>query len=392
MNVNAGRSTQLLEQVKAIAKEVAGPAAAHVDHNARFPSEAIAALKKAGLMSAYIPEELGGAGVSLTDLVAMCETLSKHCASTAMIFAMHQIQVICIAKHAGASPWFRDYLKSVVKNQNLIASVTSEVGVGGEMRTSLCAVKPTANGFDLIKDATTVSYGAHADDLLITARRSEAAPPSDQVLVLTKGGDYSLELKGTWDTMGMRGTCSPSFLVSSRVQGEQIMGQPFAEIASQTMVPVSHLLWSGCWLGTAAAAVSKVRAFVRFQAKAKPGSVPPTAVRLAEVASNLQALRLNVQTLLAEYERLSLDPHAATGELTTVSYALRMNNLKLCGSQSVAQIVTQSLAICGIQGYKNDSKFAMSRHMRDAYSAQVMVGNDRILATNAGLQLIIKDE
>ena len=39
----------------------------------------------------------------------------------------------------GDSPFFQAYLKEVAEKQNLIASVTSEAGVGGEMRNSVCA-------------------------------------------------------------------------------------------------------------------------------------------------------------------------------------------------------------------------------------------------------------
>jgi acyl-CoA dehydrogenase len=52
--------------------------------------------------------------------------------------------------------------------------------------------------------------------------------------------------------------------------------------------------------------------------------------------------------------------------------------------------VIKALSICGVMGYKNDSKFAMSRHLRDSFSAGVMVANDRILSTNASMMLVLK--
>jgi acyl-CoA dehydrogenase len=204
--------------------------------------------------------------------------------------------------------------------------------------------------------------------------------------------EYTLEKKGTWDAMGLRGTCSPAFLMTSSGKVEQIMTQPFAEMASQTVVPVSHLLWAGCWLGTSSAAVSKARAFVRGQALASPGKTPPTALRLAELLSMMQSMRTSIHDCLREYEELILDPEAATGRLTSISYALKMNNLKIDGSMAMPQIVSKALMICGILGYKNDNKFSMGRHIRDAQSAMVMVGNDRILATNANLLLVLKDD
>src|SRR5579872_2996791 len=153
-----------LETVQAIAAETAGPAADGVDREARFPREAIDALKKARMMSAFVPMDRGGFGTGMVELAAMCEALAQQCASAAMVFAMHQIQVACIVRHGMKQPFFASYVRDLVERQNVIASVTSEVGVGGEMRTSLCGVEVQGDRFTLVKDASTISYGEHADE------------------------------------------------------------------------------------------------------------------------------------------------------------------------------------------------------------------------------------
>ncbi len=381
-----------IEATARIAIDVAGPAAGRVDAEARFPDKAIDALKQARLLSAFVPQELGGFGCGMLELSSMCETLGQHCSSTAMVFAMHQIQVACLVRHHGGSEYIRKYLRALVKRQNLIASVTSEVGVGGEMRTSLCAVERQGDRFRLEKNASTISYGECADDLLVTARRSPDSPASDQSLVLVGKADCTLETTGTWDTLGMRGTCSPSFKMTSSGSVDQILPDSFANIASHTMVPFSHILWASCWLGIATAAVSRARAFVRSQARAKPGSTPPTALRLAEAAGMLQMMRANVHDVAAECEQLIGQPDAGTDVLSSIAFGLKMNNLKVCTSQVAVDIVHRCLLICGIQGYKNDSKFAIGQHMRDVLSACLMVGNDRIYATNASMLLVLKDD
>ena len=387
---SAGPASGPMGGVRRIARDIARPHAGDVDRAARFPAETIQALKEEKLLSALVPTSLGGAGFHFGEVATMCEILATGCASAAMVFAMHQIQIACIARHGMSSPGLRQYLRDVVAQQYLVASVTSEVGVGGEMRTSIASVSREGGRYTVNKDATTISYCEHADDLLLTARRAPDAPPSDQVLVLLKKGDYHVEKTGTWDTMGMRGTCSPSFKVYAQGPEEHVLPAPFADIASHTMVPVSHVLWASVWLGIASSAVSTARAFVRQQARAKPGTVPPTAVRLAEVSSLLQTMRTNVHDVVSEAEELMT--RDGTDALSSISFALKMNNLKVAASQLVVQIVHQTLLICGIVGYKNDSPFALGRHLRDAHSAALMVGNDRILATNASLLLVLKED
>ena len=54
---------------------------------------------------------------------------------------------------------------------------------------------------------------------------------------------------------------------------------------------------------------------------------------------------------------------------------------------TVVDVVGRALLICGIAGYRNDSKFSLCRHLRDAYGAALMVNNDRILKLNATMLL-----
>jgi acyl-CoA dehydrogenase len=146
-----------LDVVARIAREVAGPAADSVDREARFPTEAIEALKKARMLSAFVPVDGGGLGSGMIELASMCEVLGQHCSAAAMVFAMHQIQVACLVRHGMNSPTLTKYVAELVEKQPLIASVTSEVGVGGEMRTSICGIERAGGRFTLAKDASTIS-------------------------------------------------------------------------------------------------------------------------------------------------------------------------------------------------------------------------------------------
>jgi acyl-CoA dehydrogenase len=105
----------------------------------------------------------------------------------------------------------------------------------------------------------------------------------------------------------------------------------------------------------------------------------------------LQTMRANVHDVAEESERL-MRSDGGTEALSSIAFALKMNNLKVATSQLVVQIVHHALLICGIQGYKNDSKFGVGRHLRDAHSAALMVGNDRIYGTNASMLLVLKDD
>ena len=380
----------LLGKARRIACEIATVQATDVDRQARFPVETVAALRDAGILSAAVPRAQGGAGCSLLELGQLCATLSQACGSSGMVLAMHFIQVGCVARHAQGSAFFRGYLRDLVKHQYLLASMTSEVGTYGDTRSSICAVESGDGRFVLNKDATTGSYCAHADAILVTGRRDKDASASDQVLVLVRREDCKLTQTTTWDTLGMRGTCSPGFRLESSGADQQIVPGSYADSSAQTMVPYSHILWAALWWGIAADAVGKAATFVRGQARQNPGTVPPTATRLAEVSMPLQNMKQSWQSAAQAFDAVG-SRAVDQDELLSMAWALRLNNLKISCSEAAPQIVHRALQIVGILGYKNDSPFSLGRQYRDCLSASLMIANDRIAAKSASMLLVFKD-
>ncbi len=357
-----------------------------VDRNGRFPSEAVTAIKENRLLSIMLPRELGGEDASLAEVAELCSIFSQHCAATAMIFAMHQIKLASLAAHGLKSPWHRAFMERIAKEQLLLASATTEAGIGGNLRNSICAVQVNGPTFDLVKEASVISYGTEADAILVTARRHPDAAPSDQVMVAVLKDQYRLEKTSDWDTLGMRGTCSDGFRLTTSAPVEQIFPQPFAEIAAQSMLADSHLLWSSVWFGIAAAAVTRAQSFVRAEARKNPGSPPPGALRLAEAISMLQGVKANIVAGLRRFEVAK----RSEDDLMSLGFAVAMNNVKVGVSQTVVQVVNHALLICGILGYKNNTPYSLGRHLRDAHSAALMISNDRILGNTSNLLLAHK--
>lgn len=378
--------SQLLEQVRKIGETVLAAHVSEVDRDARFPREGIEALKQLRLLGALVPVELGGLGLGIDALARICTVLGQHCAATAMVFAMHHIQLACLVRHGLQAPAIRDYLRALAAEQRLIASVTSEVGVGGDTRSSLCAVMVGGAHFTLEKEATTISYGAHADDLLVTCRRAPDAVASDQVLVLLRRGDFTLQQTSQWDTLGMRGTCSEGFILKGEAPVEQIFPQPFAELAAQSMLSTSHILWTSVWLGIAQDAWNRAQATVRAEARRRPGEKPPAATPLAEANVKLHQLRATIVEALQHFARVEHDADA----LGSIGFSVAMNNLKVAGSRLACEVVLEALRICGIQGYRNDSPFSIGRHLRDVMSAPLMIANDRVVSNIASSVLVSK--
>ncbi|MCC8933951.1 acyl-CoA dehydrogenase family protein [Rhizobium sp. 'Codium 1'] len=384
-------STSTDKSLKARATRVAAVAAIHaddVDKAGRFPNEAVDAMKAERLFGIQIPVDCGGEGRSTSEIAELCTIMAQGCAASAMIFAMHQIKVSSLVSHGTEAGWHRDFMRRICANQLLLGSATTEGGIGGNLRNSICAIEVEGDRCRLEKDATVISYGMHADAILVTSRTHKDAPPSDQVMTVFLEEQYTLEQTHVWDTLGMRGTCSDGFLFKGEAPAVQILPKPFAEIAAQSMLASSHLLWSALWYGIAVDAFSKAQSFVRAAARKTPGTQPPGLVQLAEMSGQLQAIRSNIQAGLASYEQALKDPD----RLSSMGFAVTMNNVKIASSEMILPVINQALRICGIMGYKNGTPYSLGRHLRDAHSAELMISNDRILGNTATMLLVHKQE
>ena len=154
------------------------------------------------------------------------------------------------------------------------------------------------------------------------------------------------------------------------------------------MLPVSHVLWTSLWLGLASDAVGRARAFVRAEARRTPGVVPPAARRLAELVAELGTMSATVQAGRDDFARHESDPEALAG----LGFAIRATATFRLFMRMAPEIVAGALGVCGIAGYRNDSPYAVGRHLRDAHGASLMVSNDRILAANAAMLLLHKED
>jgi len=301
-----------------------------------------------------------------------------------MIFAMHQTKVACLVRHRAGSDWHESLLRRVADEQLLLASSTTEGRNGGNIRFSTAAVEHAGAEISLVRDATVISYGAEADGIVTIARRADDAAGSDQVLLAMMRNDYTLEPTLTWETLGMRGTCSAGFTLNFKGLAEQILPVPYERIHAQTMTPVAHLCWSSVWAGIAAAAVDRAQNFVRKAARGSGGNMPPGAAHFTAAKMTLTKLRAVIVASLESYAAREHDERA----LSSIDFQSSINLLKVEASELAVAAVMHAMRACGLSGYRNDSDVSIGRHLRDVLSAPIMINNDRILTSSGTVTLM----
>ena len=179
----------------------------------------------AGALSAFVPTSSAAAGSRSRRSPGACFELGRRCSLDG--------DGLRHAPDPGGhdrapprrAPWFEGYLRELVGEQRLIASVTSEIGTGGDMGRSIAA-GDARRGRRLSRSRSRRRRSATAPTPTICSpplRRSPDAEQATRSSCCTTREQTELEPAGTWDTLGMRGTCSPGFVVRAQFAAEQVL-------------------------------------------------------------------------------------------------------------------------------------------------------------------------
>src|SRR5437773_5503104 len=228
---------QLLDSVKALARQEIAPRAAGYDRTAEFPWDNIRAISALGLNAMFVPEAYGGAGLSYAAYLACVREISAACASTGIIWATNF--------HA-AKPLI-DFGTEEQKTRLLPRVAEGAIG-------ALCITEPDS-GSDathmttrFISDAdeivvsggkTFISNGDVADLYLVFGKWSESgASPSDKngraaiSALYVEKGTPGLAVLRKEDKMGHRAASTAAIAFDDcRVPRGNLLGAPGGGLA-----------------------------------------------------------------------------------------------------------------------------------------------------------------
>ena len=223
--------------------------AASVDENDLFVADNYVDLTNHGLISAAVPQELGGGGASHLELGAMLRGLGHYCGATALALSMHTHQVAVAAwrwRHQKAP---LDGLLRRVASENIVL-----LSSGGSDWLQSSGTAARVEGGYRINARKIFSSGAPVGDLLMTSavyEDSDGGPTVLHFAVPTKTEGVSI--LPTWQVMGMRGTGSHDILLSNvfipdagislrRPQGKW---HPLMHIVSMIAIPLIYSVYVG---------------------------------------------------------------------------------------------------------------------------------------------------
>lgn len=357
----------VLEQVRQLATEKIAPRAAGHDAAGTYPADNIADMNALGMNAMFVPEALGGLGLSYAVYLASVREISKACASTGIIWAttFHGMKPVL--------DFGSDDLKARVMGR------VAEGAIG-----ALCITEPTAGS-----DATGMKtrFRADGNEIVIDGGKTfiSNGDIADFLLVFGKWDGIDDDKKAISALVLEKGTPGFEALAKERKMGHR--AAPTCGLAFDgCRVPMTNLLGEpGDGLGILLTSLNKSRPSVAAHALGIARGAFEDAVgyinerrqsgrRIVEF-QGIQFMLADLATDLALTEEwLWRVARMVDGGAT--DFGVEASMLKMRASDIAMKIATEAVQLHGGYGYIQD--FRAERLMRDAKITQIWEGTNQI--------------
>jgi alkylation response protein AidB-like acyl-CoA dehydrogenase len=358
---------RLVRMAEALAEEFASRAAVH-DRDASFPHAAIDALKRAGYLTAPIPEQHGGLGVtSVHDLVVASSRLARGDASIAIGVNMHVVLLLNMVRRRQAAvaagddrraAAFGASLEEIARDGVVLAAAISELGQDLTRPRTTATRTPSGWRIDGRKAFCTMSPAA---TVLFTAvtfvdddgveRYGYAQVPADAA---------GVEIHDDWDALGMRASGSHSVTFAGVSLPRSALRGGFA--AGDADAYMERNLLAGLFHASASLGIAESAASAAAGAASRRGEPDArTRMLIAENAIDLGACRAT----LARSATLADD-----SDEDVLALFVEAQAAKAFVNETAARIVDRALAASGGAGYLNGHPLA--RAYRDVRAGSFM--------------------
>ncbi|XSC42979.1 acyl-CoA dehydrogenase family protein [Bradyrhizobium sp. RDT10] len=254
-----------VSNAKEIADRILAPAAGQDDRNARFSSEAVAALGQAGLLGIMLPTEAGGSELGPRTFAAVIATLAEADASAAMVYLMHTSATATIAA-ARPDAAVAQTLKDISAGRHLTTLAFSEAGSRSHFWAPVSRAERNGANVCITARKSWVTSAGHAQSYVVSALAPEGKGPTDSTLYLFASGTPGLSVAGPWDGFGMRANASAPMILEGCEVGPGLQltddGAGFKAML-EIVLPLFNLGTSAVALGLCRAAVAGTAAHLK---------------------------------------------------------------------------------------------------------------------------------
>lgn len=334
----------------AVADRLAEQAARH-DRDGSYVADEMELLRRDGFTSMLVPTELGGAGATYADVVAVLATLAHGDPASALTLSMHS--------HLVAAQVWRHHQDLPAPALPKVAAGAVLVSTGAADWVGSSGTTSVVDGGYRVSGTKSPASGCLSGDVLVSSMRWDDAPDGPQVLHFSVPlGAEGITIEPTWDSMGMRGTGSHTVVLSD-------VFVPDAAVALARPADVWHPVWNvvmgaamplimAVYVGVAEAAVEQ--ALTVAQGSHDPAGRAPVVGRML---NQLHVAQDALSAMVAMNDDLRFE--------NTDQLAADVLSRKTAAADAAIQATRLAMEVAGGAGYARTS--GIERLLRDVHAA-----------------------
>ena len=368
---------ELRTVLRALCEKEIAPYAAEVDRDARFTTEALAALDGSGFSAVFIPEEYGGQGADAIAACIVIEEVARVCASSSLIPICNKLGTTGLLMN-GSEELKRQVLPSIAAGEATASYALSEREAGsdaGAMRT-----RAVADGDDWILNGSKcwISNGGQSTWYTVMAVTDPDKGANGISAFIVHKDDEGFSVGAKEHKMGIKGSPTTElYFENCRIPGDRIIGEPGTgfKTALATLDHTRPTIGAQA-VGIAQGALEAAIAYTkeRKQFGKAISDFQNTQFMLADMAMKIEAARLMVYT------------SAARGERMEPNLQFLASASKCFASDVAMEVTTNAVQLFGGYGYTTD--FPVERFMRDAKITQIYEGTNQVQRLVMSRQLL----
>jgi acyl-CoA dehydrogenase len=370
---------QILDSVRALARDEIAPRAEHHDRTAEFPWNNIRAINALGLNAIFVPEAYGGAGLGYAAYLACVRELSKACASTGIIWATNFHAMKPLIDFGSEEQKLR-FLPRVAEGAVAALAIT-EPGAGSDATHMTTRFAPKGDSIVVSGGKTFITSGDVAELILVFGKWADIADDRRAISALILEKDTpGLKVLRKEDKMGHRASSTAALAFEdcvvprANLLGEPGSGLPLLLAALNKSRPsvAAHAL------GIARAAFEDAVLYINERRQ--------SGRRIVEY-QGIQFILADLATELALCEAW-LWHVARLVDAGDSDFAVEASMLKMRASDLAMRMTTEAVQLHGGYGYCRD--YRVERLMRDAKITQIWEGTNQIHRQLIGRSFIDK--
>ncbi|MBS4023773.1 MAG: acyl-CoA dehydrogenase [Dethiobacter sp.] len=347
-------------------KEIA-PYAAFYDESAQFPRENINKLAAQGFMGVPVPEEWGGAGADFLTYIIFIEEISRACASTGVILAVHTSVGTFPVLYFGSEEQKQKYVRKLASGEYIGAYALTETGSGSDAASLCTSARREGDDYVLNGSKVFISNGGHADVYTVFATVDRNLGSRGITAFLADRDTPGFSIGAIEKKMGLNADITTELIFTDcRLPASQRLGQEGEGFRiAMSLLDGGRIGIAAQGLGIAQAALDEALRYTkqREQFGEPVFNFQAVSFKLANMATRIEAARLLVY-------------QAAFLKTNSLPCSKQASMAKMYATDTAMYVTTEAVQLLGGNGYTR--RYPVERLMRDAKVTQIYEGTNQI--------------